>query len=183
MKYCFATSNASKFKEISAIFSVADLDLEHCEIELEELQADTFEEIALHSARKAHESLDKPVFVEDAGISVDAVDGFPGPFTKYVFYTIGIQGLLKLLEGVSDRKAEYHSVLAYKDGNQEKVFKGSCRGSIAREHRGNEGWGWDPVFIPEGKDFTFGENYSSKKEYSHRAQSAKALVDWLKTNG
>ncbi|HIK01698.1 TPA: RdgB/HAM1 family non-canonical purine NTP pyrophosphatase [archaeon] len=183
MKYCFASSNASKFREISEIFNDVGLELEHCEIDIEELQADTFDEIALHSARKAYEQLGKPVFVEDAGISVDSLGGFPGPFTKYVFYTIGIDGLLKLLEGVSDRKAEYISVLAYSDGNQEKVFKGSCRGSIAREYRGDGGWAWDPVFIPEGKDFTFGENYSSKKEYSHRAKSARALADWLKTNG
>jgi len=183
MKYYFATSNPGKFSEVKEKFEEAWLELEQLNEELTEIQSDSIEEIALNSAREAYEKLGKPVFVEDAGIFISSLKDFPGPYSKHSFYTIGLEGVLKLLESAEDRSARFQAVIAYRDSAKEKVFKGVCRGSIAHEARGRGGFGFDPIFLPEGSDKTFGEDVKAKSSLSHRALAAEQLINWLKQNG
>jgi XTP/dITP diphosphohydrolase len=181
MKTYFATSNPGKFKEAKMLFDKTDVELEHYDVELMELQTDNVEELALHSVRQAYKILQKPVFVEDAGTFIRALKDFPGVYSKHTCYTIGLPGVLKLMEGVDDRYAEFRAVVAYKNGEEEKVFKGVCAGNITSQARGREGFGYDPIFLPEGKDKTFAEDVETKSNLSHRAQALKKLIEYLKT--
>jgi len=181
MKTHFATSNQGKFKEAKALFDKNNLDLEQYKIDLLEIQTDNVEELARYSVRLAFKAIQKPVFVEDAGLFIKALKDFPGVYSKQAYYTIGNAGILKLLEDMDDRTAEFQAVVAYKDRDNEKVFKGVCKGNIASQARGREGFGFDPIFLPEGKNKTFAEDVETKSNLSHRAQAIQKLIECLKT--
>lgn len=176
----FATSNDWKYKEARGEFGDAGLELGRIDLQLLEVQDGGHEEIALTSARDAYEKEEKPLFVEDAGLHIEELNGFPGEFSSYVFETIGLDGILKLMENVKKRKANFISVVAYKDSEQEKVFKSVCPGSITRQPQGKEGFGYDPIFKPEGHDKTFAEDYSLKKRLSHRVKVIDKIINWFK---
>ncbi len=181
-KVYFATSNPWKYREVKEKFEKAGLELGQINMQLLEIQDGGHEEIALTSARDAFEKDKKPLFVEDAGIHIKSLKGFPGEFSAYVFKTIGINGILKLMENVKNREADFISVVAYKDSKQEKVFKAVCRGSITHEVRGEDGFGYDPIFKPKGHDKTFAQDYELKKKLSHRVKSTDMILDWLKND-
>lgn len=180
----FATSNSGKFAEAKKLFSESglgpELKLERFDVELTEIQTDDVAELALVSVREAYEKLKKSVFVEDAGLFINSLKGFPGVYSKHAFFTIGCEGVLKLLESNKDRSAEFRAVVAYKDGAKEKVFKGTCAGSIALQARGREGFGFDPIFLPKGNNKTFAEDAAAKANLSHRAQALRQLITYLK---
>lgn len=185
MKTYFATSNPGKFKEAKELFEKNGMELEQFKVELTEIQTDDVEQLALHSVREAYEELKQPVFVEDAGLFIKSLKGFPGVYSKHTYFTIGCDGVRKLLQNADDRTAEFRAVVAYKagaDGN-EKVFKGVCVGSIAHESRGRGGFGFDPIFLPEGRDKTFAEDADTKASLSHRANALSELIEWLKSMG
>ncbi|MFH1424248.1 MAG: XTP/dITP diphosphatase [archaeon] len=176
----FATTNPGKFREAKALFEKNNLELSQFNEELTEIQTDDVEQLALHSVREAYEKLKQPVFVEDAGIFIKSLKGFPGVYSKQAYLTIGLKGILKLLEGVEDRSAEFCAVIAYKDGSGEKVFKGVCIGNISREVRGRGGFGFDPIFLPKGREKTFAEDVETKSNLSHRANALSKLIGHLK---
>ena len=100
-----------------------------------------------------------------SGLYVDALNGFPGPYTRYVDETIGEDGLLKLLEGEENRKAEFVEVFAYCEYGKEPItFKSVTKGVIAKEKSGKYGWSWDFIFIPVGKDKTLA-NYNDNERF------------------
>ena len=149
-----------------------------------EVQSDSLEEIA----RVAAESVSRRevlFFVEDAGLFIPALNGFPGPFSSYVYRTIGIKGVLKLMEGVTDRRAFFRSVVALNvPGDGIKTFAGEVRGVIATEARGHGGFGFDPVFVPEGYAETFAEMPpATKNRVSHRARALRRMIKWLLERG
>ncbi|MFH1450409.1 MAG: XTP/dITP diphosphatase [archaeon] len=181
MKIYFATSNPVKFAEAKPHFDLAGLELEHHDTELVEMQTDDIEDLALDCVSQAYEEVEQPVFVEDAGMFIRALKDFPGVYSKQAYYTLGLDGILKLMEGVEDRYAEFRAVIAYTDGDEEKVFKGVCKGNIASQVRGRDGFGFDPIFLPEGKNKTFAEDVEAKSNLSHRALAMKQLVEYLKT--
>ncbi len=177
----FATGNRHKLAELDAVLSGCGYRAEAAGVPKLELQADTLEEIAVAAAATAYAAAGRPVAVEDAGLFVDSLNGFPGPYTSYVYKTLGIRGLLRLLEGVADRSAEFRSVIAYAGPWGVRVFTGTVRGRIALEPRGSGGFGYDPVFIPEGETRTFAEmSLEEKNRYSHRAAAARQLCRWLR---
>ncbi len=180
MKIYFATSNPWKYREIKEKFNNAGLDLGRINTQLLELQDVTNEEVALISARDAFKKFKKPLFVEDSGIYIKALKGFPGLYSSFIFKAIGLKGILKLMENKKNRQAEFISVIVYKDSKQEKVFKGICRGSITNKIRGRGGFGFDPIFVPKGYNTTFAENYAIKEKISHRVKSVNKLIKWLK---
>lgn len=176
----FATSNRHKLAELDAVLRGCGYRAEAAAAPKMELQADSLEEIAVAAAAAAYAATGRPVAVEDAGLFVDALNGFPGPYTSYVYKTLGVPGLLRLLEGVANRAAEFRSVIAYAGPWGVKVFAGRVRGRIAKEPRGTGGFGYDPVFIPEGEARTFAEmTLEEKNRYSHRAAAARELCRWL----
>jgi XTP/dITP diphosphohydrolase len=181
MALIFVTSNRHKFEEVREIAAKHGLELEMHDLPLKEVQADEIEEIASQSASDACASFGKPCFVEDAGLFVRALRGFPGPYSSYVFRTLGNSGLLKLMTGVKDRRAEFRSALAYcEPGSKPLVFRGRVTGSVGYEARGSGGFGFDPVFLPDkGDGRTFAEmTIAEKNELSHRAQAVKKFLKW-----
>lgn len=180
MEVYFVTGNRFKFLEVEKLFREINVVLRQFSVRLVEPQGD-LEFIAEYKLKQAYSLLRKPVVVEDAGLFIEALNGFPGPYSKFVLETIGNEGVLKLMEGVVDRRAFFKAVVGFYDGEVLKLFEGVVYGEIAEEKRGSGGFGFDPIFIPEGYAETFAENYELKKKVSHRYRAFMKLIEWLKT--
>ncbi|MDQ1280972.1 MAG: XTP/dITP diphosphohydrolase [Thermoproteota archaeon] len=177
----FATGNSNKVEEVREILSDYYIRIESADVKGIEIQADTVEEIARASAKTAALKEGKPIFVEDTGFFIEALKGFPGPYASYVDRTIGRKGVLRLLDRVGNRKAEFKSAIAFCMPNKETVcFTGSVSGRISFEERGTFGFGFDPIFEPDGGGKkTFAEMTIKEKNYfSHRARAVGKFVDW-----
>jgi len=185
MALIFVTSNRHKFEEVKAIAAKYGAKLEMRNVPCDEIQADDLGDIAGFSAKEACRILGKPCFVEDAGLFVRALRGFPGPYSNYVFRTIGNEGLLKLMASVKDRNAEFRSAVSYCEPKAKPiVFSGRSSGKITTETRGHHGFGFDPVFVPKGGDGrTFAEMSTEEKNaYSHRAKAIENFIRWYSKN-
>ncbi len=180
MKLAFVTSNKHKLEEAAKIMKLYGIELYMVPAAKSEVQASRLEDVALLAARYAYEELRKPLIVEDAGLFIDALKGFPGPYSSFVFKTVGVNGILKLMNGVDDRRARFKAAVAYIDGNCEVVFTGEVEGTITLEPRGTKGFGFDPIFVPLGEKRTFAEmSVDEKNRYSHRAKALRKLGSWL----
>jgi XTP/dITP diphosphohydrolase len=176
----FATGNMHKVEEVRLILKDHSLKVEHVDMKGVEIQSDNVEEVAKASAKWIAQTERIPVFVEDTGLFIDALKGFPGPYASYVHETIGIKGVLKLLESVVNRKAEFRSAVAFCSPKEESIcFLGSISGKITFEERGRYGFGYDSIFEPIGSEKTFAElNIGEKNHYSHRAKAIKKFAYW-----
>ena len=182
----FITGNDHKVEEAENIFQKFKIELEHIDLGYPELQG-TLEDVAKAGAKYACEKLNKPVIVEDAGLFIKALEGFPGTYSSYVQDTIGNQGILKLMNDIKDtkdRKAEFRSVIGYCAPNIEpKIFLGKVQGEIAFEERGNKGFAFDPIFYVPKENKTFGElTTNEKNQFSHRRNSLELFVNWYNSN-
>lgn len=183
MRLTFVTTNVGKANEIRSLLKTFGIEIDVCTIKLTEIQSDSLEEIATRSCEEAYEILRKPVFVEDAGLFIERLNGFPGPYTSYVYRTIGIAGVLRLMEGEENRAAHFKSCIACKiSGDLINLFSGICVGRISNEPRGSSGFGFDPIFVPEeGDGRTFAEmSVEEKNAISHRGKAVRLLTEWLK---
>ncbi len=176
-----ATGNHHKYEEALEVLSEMGVELRHLKVDRVEIQADDLAAIAVFSLDQLEEAKERPIIVEDAGLFINRFGGFPGPYSSYVLETIGLEGVLKLMEGVGERAASFRSVVAFRHGEETHCFRGSVKGRIAHSIRGTAGFGYDPIFIPdEGDGRTFGEMRSEEKNaLSHRARAFKALGEWL----
>lgn len=179
-KICVVTSNRHKFDEILEIAKEYGVELEMCEGFKLEFQADSIEDVVSKSAMLAYIFLNKPVLVEDAGLFIEALNGFPGPYSSYVYRTIGIAGVLKLLNGVENRKACFKSAVTLVHGKGIFTSTGEVCGVISTTPRGSKGFGFDPIFVPNGETRTFAEmSISEKNLYSHRATAVRKVFEAL----
>jgi XTP/dITP diphosphohydrolase len=177
----FATSNSNKVEEAKLILRNYPIEIQRIDLKGREIQAETVEEIAIASAQQVFKKIGKAVFTEDAGLFIKALNGFPGPFTAYVYKTIGISGVLKLLKDVKDRRAEFRSAVAFCSREVKNIcFVGVALGRISQKERGIHGFGFDPIFEPDGGgNKTFAEMTIDKKNaYSHRARAMKKFIEW-----
>ena len=173
----FVTGNKGKFIAAQKLIP----GLEQADLDPPEIQSDSNEEIAVYSVRHAFRQLKMPCFVDDAGFYLKALNGFPGTYSRYVLDTIGNTGVLKLMEGVEDRSAWFEACIAYHDGKEVRVFKGRVDGTMATEARGGQygNFGFDPVFVPEGREKTFAEDMEHKDRVSHRRKALDAFLTFL----
>jgi XTP/dITP diphosphohydrolase len=178
----FATGNPNKFREAADVFEkeAAGIALKHFEFRHREIRSDSIDEIAKESVEAAYKELGKPVFVEDTGLFVDALKGFPGTYSAWVQKKIGCKGILKLLESTADRTARFEACIAFHNGKEARTFTGICEGTIAESERGKSGFGYDPIFVPKGESSTFAESIQLKNKYSHRYKSLLELISYLK---
>jgi XTP/dITP diphosphohydrolase len=154
----FATGNELKVSYAERAFEAYGLEVRAVDIDLPEIQADSCEGIARRKARDAAERLNRPVIAADNGLFIDALNGFPGPYTKYAGKTIGPERILDLLEGVAERGAEIRYVLAYAEPEEfSKTFSHVTRGRIAEEMRGDAGLFVGHLFVPKEKERTLSE--------------------------
>jgi len=177
----FATTNSHKFEEARLILTEHGIEVLRLDAKGQEIQAKTIEEIAMASAEYVARRRKTPVIVEDAGLFVEALNGFPGPYSSYVNQTIGNKGILKLLGGITNRRAEFRSAVAF-SGHTMKCFSGVVYGNISYEERGSGGFGYDPIFKPtEDRGRTFAEMTAEEKSrYSHRAKALGKFAEWYR---
>lgn len=177
------TSNEGKAKELSAALARLPWRVERVAMEYQEVQADTLDEVAVASALWLRErgTVAPPFVLEDAGLFVDALDGFPGVYSAYVYRTVGCDGILRLMEGRDDRRARFESRIALVlPAGPVEVVAGVSIGTVPTEARGTGGFGFDPVFVPEGEERTFAEMGIVEKEaHSHRGRALARLRDRL----
>lgn len=174
------TSSDHKYEEAKEVLAEYGVELERLSIDRVEIQADDPELIAEYSLKVL--DVDVPILIEDAGLYIDKYYGFPGPYSSYALRTIDNEGILKLMEGETERGARYLSAVAFRDGDTSVSFTGEVVGRIAMEMRGTNGFGYDPIFMPEeGDGRTFGEMSASEKaRISHRARAFRKLGEWLR---
>ncbi len=173
MTLAFVTGNPGKADEARSILG----DVERVDIDYTEIQSDSLEEIAVRGVEECYEELGRPCFVDDSGLFVDCFSGFPGPYSSYVYSTLGNPGLLQLMEDEEGREAEFRCVVAYHDGESVETYVGVAEGEITREQRGEDGFGYDPVFEHRSGE-TFAEMKTERKnEVSHRRKAFEQLAE------
>ena len=186
-KIVFATNNAHKLEEVAAIlgesYEVLSLREIGCEADIPET-ADTFAGNALQKAHYVKEHFGYDCFADDSGLEVDALDGAPGVYSARYSGGGSEENMTKLLHnltGKSERGAQFRTVIALLIGEDTRMFEGIVRGTIIEERRGEGGFGYDPIFVPEGYDKSFAELGSEiKNRISHRAQAVEKLAEYLK---
>jgi len=177
----FVTGNVHKFYEARFLLSMFKFAVAMLRVKTVEIQDNSIENIAVASALDAVKKCHFPVFVEDAGLFIKSLDGFPGPYSSYVFQTIGTKGILKLMRGIDDRDAYSHSVVAFCRPKEKPItFHGKVEGKIVHEERGKRGFGFDPIFTPlKGNGKTFAEMETAEKNrFSHRAEALREFAKW-----
>jgi len=170
----FVSSNNHKYSEAKKILDSFGINLGFIKSNLEEIQSNSLENIAMAKARDAFSKFKKPIIIEDDGLFIDSIQGFPGPYSSYIFKTIGNKGILNLLK--NNRKAKFLSIITYCDKNFLESFDGKLDGRISKTKKG-KGWGFDPIFIPNNSKKTFAE-INNKNELSHRYKALKKFSKW-----
>lgn len=180
-EFYFATGNSHKVLEAKAALDQYRIEVKQLDdVEKLEIQHTNLEEIANTALAVILHKTDKPVFVEDSGLFVHQLNGFPGPYSSYVFETLGIEGILKLLEGAKTRKAEFRSSVAFGVGGKWlTTFSSATEGTVQLQAKGTNGFGFDPIFVPMWTQKTFGEmELKEKTIYSHRSKAISKLALW-----
>lgn len=175
-KLYFATGNKGKVEEAHHIL---EREIEILDIDLDEIQSLDLEKIVAHKVLQAYEKVKSPVFVDDVSLEFDVWRKFPGPFIKYL-QTLGNDLILYMMKNEENRKIKVTSTIGYHDGKKIHYFTGTVEGIMAKEERGHNGWGFDPLFIPLGESQTLGEMSKEKKNsVSHRRRSFEKLKEFL----
>lgn len=188
-KLVFATNNAHKLDEIRAILGdkveVLSLKDIHCEADIPET-ADTLEGNAALKAEYIYKNFGWDCFADDTGLEVEALGGAPGVYSARYAGGEGhdseanMKKLLAELDGKTNRKAQFRTAICLIEGGAEHLFEGIVKGEIIEKKRGCSGFGYDPVFVPEGYTETFAEMGSEEKnKISHRARATQKLCDYL----
>jgi non-canonical purine NTP pyrophosphatase (RdgB/HAM1 family) len=171
----FVTGNEGKFKEASRLMP----QLERVEIDLPEEQTLDPQLVISKKLEVAKTKHATPLIVEDTSLYLEGLNGFPGPLIKWMLQAVGNQGIFDLSSKINNRRATAKTVIGYDDGNEIRFFEGSIDGQIVAPY-GNEGFGWDDIFQPDGLNETFaemGDEY--KPEFSMRTEAFNKLRDYL----
>ena len=178
MNVRFVTGNVGKAAEAAATLAPLGILFERVGLDLRHADVDGLEEVATAKAESLRGQVAPPYFVEDAGLFIDALAGFPGVYSAYVFRTLGNHGILRLLHGERQRGATFRAVVAYVSGKAApRLFSGRCAGSVLEEPRGRNGFGFDPIFRPEGRRRSFAQMEAAEKNArSHRGDAMRRFA-------
>ena len=188
MKIIFATNNAHKLSEVQAVLGEAFELVTPRMCGVEEDIPETAETLEGNASQKAHYLYEKTgldCFADDTGLEVEALGGAPGVHSaRYATdghdFAANNRLLLKNLEGKENRRARFRTVISLIDGGEEHLFEGIVEGHIIDHESGEEGFGYDPLFVPEGFDRTFAEMSAEEKNaVSHRGRAVRKLVAYL----
>ena len=180
MKLYFATSNKHKIEEFRDFLGSRNIEVEPIDMEIPEIRHTDVAEVAIEKARYAAEKTGKSVIVEDSGLYIDALKGFPGAYSAFALKTIGLKGILNLMRVEEHRSAKFVSAIAIAEpGAEPKVFVGEEKGTLTREIQGTEGFGYDPIFIPDGYRKTHAEDIEIKRKVSHRVSALLKMVEFF----
>ena len=177
--FVLITGNKEKIREFQAVLQDR-IRFEVLNVEKPEIQSEDSGEIAKIAAKYCAEKLRRPVVVEDSALVIDALGGFPGPYTRYIYERIGNLGLVKLMTSKKNRTCWYKSAVGYcEPGREPLCFWGVEEGSIATKERGSAGWGQDRIFIPQGSRKTYSETRKKGSVNEFRRRSVEALAEFL----
>ena len=175
MNLTFITSNQNKAALLSEYLGHP---VTHQALDLSEIQSLDLEEIACCKAQEAFRLVGQPVLVEDMSLTFNALGELPGPFIKWFLKSLGNPGLCKILDSYEDRSAVATVIFCLNDGEEQHFFTGTVTGHIAQEPRGDQGFGWDSIFIADGETKTWGE---MDKEEQFKASMRPEAFEKLRT--
>ena len=180
-KIKYVTNNWAKIISAKQVLEPLGFGVEQIKMEVPEIQDNSIENIAKFSAKWASDKLEQTVIKNDSGLCIEALNGFPGPYTHYADDTIGEDAILKLLEGNENRKAYFIEAIAYCEyGKDPIVFVSKTKGKIAEEKSGKFGWSWDFIFIPEGESKTLGNFDDDTRFKFWNSDAYNELAEYLK---
>jgi len=178
--FIFVSGNPGKIAEARL---AAGADLPAAELDLPEFQSLDMGEVRRGKAAAAWAALRRPVVVEEAGLELAAMNGFPGPLVKWMLQAVGAEGIAKTAAALGDTRAVARCLLLYKEGDEEIVAEGITEGTLVHPGRGTHGFGWDPVFLPTGESRTFAElDGLDKLAVSHRGKAWREMIRKLNAN-
>lgn len=176
----FVSGNEGKIAEAESILG---FHIKIAKLELEEIQDLDLEKIITRKAELAFSHIHKPLIVDDVAFHVKVWNGFPGPFIKYLREAGGNELLLRMMEREEDREVTLVAMVGFHDGEKIYVFKGEVKCQITNAPRGERGWGFDPIIIPENQNKTFAEMTDEEKNaVSHRRNALDQLKQFLQKN-
>ncbi|MBO5529976.1 MAG: non-canonical purine NTP pyrophosphatase [Bacilli bacterium] len=180
MKITLVTGNWAKIAQAKEFLEPKGYEVDNIKMDTIEIQADSIEEVAKYSAKWASDELKVNIIKNDTGIVIDALNGFPAAYTHYVQDTIGEDGILKLMDGIENRKAKFVQALAYCEyGKEPVVFVSETTGTISKEKQGEHGWCWDFIFIPDGQTKTLACFEDSERFKLWNDTGYNQLIDYL----
>ena len=180
MKLKVITSNPGKVAEYQKEFSALGIEMEHVRLPYDEVQTSDLEEVVSKGMDAIVAQGVRDFIIDDSGLFVDALKGFPGVWSAYAQKTIGNKGLLKLMSGVEDRGAEFRCCIGCDIGGKRIIVTGVCRGFITESEQGDGGFGFDPVFTHDGGP-TFAQiPMDMKNSVSHRGNAVRLLMEEMK---
>jgi XTP/dITP diphosphohydrolase len=173
------TQNQHKLKELTPLFKKYKVEFDTTTVEKYEIRSESIEEIAKEAAKVAFETLQKPVVVDDTGFFIDSLNGFPGSYAGIIHNFIGNEGILQLMTNHEDRASEFKTAVGYYDGHQLESFVGTMSGVVVSKPVGTVGFGYDPIFVPEGYEMTYAElTFDEKVSISHRTIAFEKFLLW-----
>ena len=152
MEILYVTNNQKKFNSCKEVFKDTDIKIEQVKLDIREVQGDP-KYVAVEKAKDAYKNLGKPLIINDSSLIIPSLNNFPGAYTKDVEKMLGDIGILKLLDGVSEREAHYLDILVYIDSYGYQVFSSKTLGSISLESFEGDFYPYDKIFIKEGHDY------------------------------
>jgi inosine triphosphate pyrophosphatase len=175
--FIFVTGNQHKADHLARWLGVP---ITHKKADVDELQSLDLREVSEHKARQAYKLFKQPVLVEDVALTFTAAGRLPGTLIKWFLEELGTQGLCNFADGLAHRKAVASICYSLYDGKQMHCFEASVSGQIVQTPRGDLGFGWNSIFMPDGSDKTYGELTSDEvAPFSHRALAVKKLQEFL----
>ena len=154
MSVTFITGNQNKARVLEKYLGYP---VEHQKVDLDEIQSLKLDEIVEHKVKQAFDILKSPVLVEDVGLVIEGMGKLPGPFIKWFIEGMGLNKICELVATFENRNAKAQIAFAYFDGQEPKILSGEINGTISKEPLGNDGFGWNPIFIPSGASKTYAE--------------------------
>jgi non-canonical purine NTP pyrophosphatase (RdgB/HAM1 family) len=175
--FIFITGNQHKADYLAKWL---EMPVDHRKIDLDEIQSLNLRVIVEHKVRQAYDIVKQPVLVEDVGFTFEALGRLPGPLIKWFLEELGDTGLCRLADGLEHRKAHVSIIYALFDGTDIHYFENHVQGAVAPEPRGEYGFGWNAIFIPDGLDKTYAEMTDDEvRPFSVRAQAIEKIKDFL----
>lgn len=180
LPFVLVTGNAGKIAEARLALGI---EIEAVEVDLPEIQSLDYRETLAAKAEEAWRRVGRPLVVEEAGLDLAALNGFPGPLVKWMLEAVGAEGIARAAAALGDLRAAARCFLLYKDGDRQMVTEGRTDGTLVLPGRGSQGFGWDPVFLPDGSALTFAELAGvDKTAVSHRGKAWRSLASQLRAS-
>jgi len=190
MKLLFVTSRRAKVEWAQATLKDYGIKLAQKPFDFSEIRSFDVAVIAKEKARQASKKIKRPFILTDDGFYIKALNGFPATQVNFAMQTIGIDGIVKMMKGVKDRRCEFRSALAYFDGKKIRLFVGAYKGKVAIKPRGTRGWGWGPlmrIWQPDGRNETVAELTRAEFERDKRERETGGpyikFARWLRASG